>query len=838
MHAAIYARVSTERQGRQQTIDSQLEALRTWARQQGHELTDEHVFRDEGASGSRLDRPGLDALRDAVRDAAIDILAVLSPDRLARKYAYQVLLLEEFRRAGCEVVFLHHPISDDPNDQLLLQIQGAIAEYERAVLRERFRRGKLQKARAGCWLAGRPPYGYRYVPRRETVPGYLVVEETEAELVRLLYGWLVEERMTIRQIVKRLNAGPWFPRSGRHPWSPTTVHHILSHPVYTGTGYANQYAYVPPKKPRRPGRRGDIATCRQLKPKEEWIPIPAPVIIDQAYWDRAQAQLAVNAKLSFRHNTKYSYLLRCLLTCGTCGLAMFGRTYKARARQAERRCYCCHGKDCIVSARESVCPARPVQAAELEAAVWEHVVGLLGDPAQLAAQFTRCVTAGTDDDVAHGADEQLAARWRRLERQEARLLDAYQAEVIDLAELAARRRQLGQQRDALERQRAEQQRRRQRHRQTQEVLSSLAAFVDRLQARLHAASLADQRAILELVIDRIIVHADTGSLEIRHVIPLRSPSSGRAKPAVLDAQLRSDGVNPTTLMSRRREDLLERLPEAERAIADRQLGCDRQATGLQPDQQLPPTLGTLSRADLEADQLLLALGRSADDHQHALGLGLQARLQVDAIGPEIDIAPGRQVALLPALVLGLPVAPQPGDHRRREVRGVLAEESGERFLEVAGRDPAQVQDRQQRVDAPAAPCPARQNPRREADPIAGRGAVAHLHPPYLDRADPGLDGPLRAIAVADDAGPPIGEPLVRHRRQEGFGLRLDRLGEQAPRTCAQHCGQWVIHRLGLRETDNGAILVHGVSLRLEVLAGWLPASIRRLPQTVVTQLPP
>ena len=679
MHAAIYARVSTERQGRQQTIDSQLEALRTWARQQGHELTDEHVFRDEGASGSRLDRPGLDALRDAVRDAAIDILAVLSPDRLARKYAYQVLLLEEFRRAGCEVVFLHHPISDDPNDQLLLQIQGAIAEYERAVLRERFRRGKLQKARAGCWLAGRPPYGYRYVPRRETVPGYLVVEETEAELVRLLYGWLVEERMTIRQIVKRLNAGPWFPRSGRHPWSPTTVHHILSHPVYTGTGYANQYAYVPPKKPRRPGRRGDIATCRQLKPKEEWIPIPAPVIIDQAYWDRAQAQLAVNAKLSFRHNTKYSYLLRCLLTCGTCGLAMFGRTYKARARQAERRCYCCHGKDCIVSARESVCPARPVQAVELEAAVWEHVVGLLGDPAQLAAQFTRCVTAGTDDDVAHGADEQLAARWRRLERQ---------------------------------------------------------------------------------------------------------------------------------------------------------------ATGLQPDQQLPPTLGTLSRADLEADQLLLALGRSADDHQHALGLGLQARLQVDAIGPEIDIAPGRQVALLPALVLGLPVAPQPGDHRRREVRGVLAEESGERFLEVAGRDPAQVQDRQQRVDAPAAPCPARQNPRREADPIAGRGAVAHLHPPHLDRADPGLDGPLRAIAVADDAGPPIGEPLVRHRRQEGFGLRLDRLGEQAPRTCAQHCGQWVIDRLGLRETDNGAILVHGVSLRLEVLAGWLPASIRRLPQTVVTQLPP
>jgi len=146
MRAAIYARVSTERQERQQTIDSQLTALRDWARAQTHALAEVHVFRDEGYSGSRLDRPGLDGLRDAVRDAAIDVVAVFSPDRLARKYAYQVLLLEEFRRAGCEVVFLHHPISDDPNDQLLLQIQGAIAEYERAVLAERFRRGKLQKA--------------------------------------------------------------------------------------------------------------------------------------------------------------------------------------------------------------------------------------------------------------------------------------------------------------------------------------------------------------------------------------------------------------------------------------------------------------------------------------------------------------------------------------------------------------------------------------------------------------------------------------------------------------------------------------------------------------------
>src|SRR5918912_2349380 len=177
MRAAIYARVSTERQERQQTIESQGTARRAWALDEGHELAAEHVFRDEGYSGSRLDRPGLDGLRDVVRDGMVEIVAVLSPDRLARKYAYQVLLLEELRRAGCQVVFLHHPISDDPNDQLLLQIQGAVAEYERAVLNERFRRGKLHKARNGQYLGSNPPYGYRYLPKRtDGMPGQLVVE--------------------------------------------------------------------------------------------------------------------------------------------------------------------------------------------------------------------------------------------------------------------------------------------------------------------------------------------------------------------------------------------------------------------------------------------------------------------------------------------------------------------------------------------------------------------------------------------------------------------------------------------------------------------------------------
>ena len=547
MRVAVYARVSTERQERQQTIDSQLDALRSWAASNRHLLDDGHVFRDEGYSGARLDRPGLDALRDAVRDGAVELVAVLSPDRLARRYAYQVVLLEEFRRAGCEVAFLHHPISQDPNDQLLLQIQGAIAEYERAVLGERFRRGKLQKARDGRYITGRAPYGYRYVPRRDDAPGRLLVDEREAELVRTLYGWLIDERMTIRQILKRLNAGPYLPRSGRHAWSPSTVHHILADPIYAGTAYANRYTYVPAAKPRRTGaqrspRTGE-ATCRRLKPREQWIAVPVPALVDAETRDRAQAQLARNAALSFRNNAKHDYLLRCLLTCEACGLAMYGITRAATARLPQRQYYECHGKDCILSARTSVCPSRAIKAETIERAVWEHVAGLLAEPAQLLAQFNRLAAAEAGSPRDQAVEQRLRSRLERIARADARLLDAYQAEAIDLAELAERRRQLARERQDVERQQEERTRLRQQRLQAETVRTDLVEFCGRMRSRLEQASFADKQAILQLLIERIIV--GNGRLEIRHVIPLRPPPpGGRSAPP---ERLRSDGVDGPAL---------------------------------------------------------------------------------------------------------------------------------------------------------------------------------------------------------------------------------------------------------------------------------------------------
>ncbi len=540
MRAAIYARVSTERQERQQTIGSQVFALRGWAAAAGHVLAEAHVFQDEGYSGSRLDRPALDALRDAVRDAAVDVVAVFSPDRLARKYAYQVLLMEEFRRIGCEVVFLHHPISDDPNDQLLLQIQGAIAEYERAVLAERFRRGKLQKAREGHIISSKVPYGYRYAARNGAVPARLVVDEAEAAMVRQLYSWVLQDGLTIRQCMKRLNAGPWVTRSGRKQWSSSVVHHILTDPVYVGTAYANRFEYAVPRQPRRRSRRGAERTSRRPRPPEQWIAIPAPPLIAQRTSDAVAAALARNAQLSFRRNKKHDYMLRCLLKCGRCGLGIHGCYFPGHGGRAGRRYYRCAGTDALTTARAAKCPRARIEAEPLEQAVWAHVAGLLRDPAQLRAQFERFLAEAEGAGAEDAAGLKLRARLDRLDRADQRLLEAYQAEVISLDELSGQRRALAEQRHLAEQQHERLLRLRDQRLQAREALASLAAFSEHVGDRLDTAGPGERQAILRLVIERIIVHDDT--LEIQHVIPLRGQPPGHQLNHPDEGGLRSDCV--------------------------------------------------------------------------------------------------------------------------------------------------------------------------------------------------------------------------------------------------------------------------------------------------------
>lgn len=205
---ALYARVSSDQQAEAGTIGSQVAALRARVAEDGLRLPAEREFLDDGFSGATLVRPALEHLRDLAAEGSIDRLYVHSPDRLARKYAYQALLLDEFRAAGVEVVFLNHALGQSPEDELLLQVQGMVAEYERAKILERSRRGKRHGARIGSVsvLSG-APYGYRYIRKDEGggAARYEIVLD-EARVVRQVFSWIGQDRLTIGEVARRLNS--------------------------------------------------------------------------------------------------------------------------------------------------------------------------------------------------------------------------------------------------------------------------------------------------------------------------------------------------------------------------------------------------------------------------------------------------------------------------------------------------------------------------------------------------------------------------------------------------------------------------------------------------------
>jgi site-specific DNA recombinase len=294
---AIYARVS-DPNAPEGTIASQVAALEARLAQDGVRLEPECRFVDDGYTGATLVRPALERLRDAVAAGALDRLYVHCPDRLARHYAYQVLLIDEFRRAGVEVVFLNRAIGTSPEDDLLLQVQGMVAEYERAKIRERSRRGKRHAAAQGVInvLSG-APYGYHYVNRHAGggAARYEVREE-EAAVVRQIFRWIGQ--LSIDAVCRRLQQLGQLTRTGKTRWDRKTIWGILRNPAYIGSAAfgKTRVATTPTRlrpirgaveQPRHASRVSDV-------PAEEWIRVPVPALVEPELFDAVQAQLAEN----------------------------------------------------------------------------------------------------------------------------------------------------------------------------------------------------------------------------------------------------------------------------------------------------------------------------------------------------------------------------------------------------------------------------------------------------------------------------------------------------------------------------------------------------------------
>jgi len=235
---AIYVRVSTERQSQAQTIEQQVDRLQEHLKAEGQALSDNQIFRDDGYSGASLNRPGLDQLRDQVKRACFERVLITSPDRLARRFVHQILLIEEWERTGCQVEFLDRPMSQDPHDQLLLQIRGAVAEYERVLIAERMRRGRQLKLRSGTLLPWTlPPYGYRSSPDCPRDPSGVRIETVEAASVQELFARYLEPRGTLLNLAKYLLDLQLPSPRGNPRWSAASLRGILTNPAYTGKLY-------------------------------------------------------------------------------------------------------------------------------------------------------------------------------------------------------------------------------------------------------------------------------------------------------------------------------------------------------------------------------------------------------------------------------------------------------------------------------------------------------------------------------------------------------------------------------------------------------------------------
>lgn len=346
LQVALYARVSTAHQQQECTISSQVHSLQAYIHQQDWSLLPEHQFLDEGSSGARLDRPALDRLRDAAQRGEFDAVVVLAPDRLARNYAHQWLLIEEFEKLHTPLIFLQNPFGDTPQGKLLTQMQGMIAEYERAQIAERTRRGRLEKARRGEFMPwAYHCYGYTYLPKRHGCAPQVMIEPGQAAVVRQMYDALVEEQLSCRQITKRLNhAGVPTPTGRNLVWHAATVRSILTNRVYAGTARYNYRQPVLPRYRKTPQHQlHHLKTGRCYRPPSEWLWSQAPAIISVELFDKAQLQLQRNAAAARKmyQPTSRRYLLRTLLKCGQCGLAMTCIRQRSACKKYEYLYYAC-----------------------------------------------------------------------------------------------------------------------------------------------------------------------------------------------------------------------------------------------------------------------------------------------------------------------------------------------------------------------------------------------------------------------------------------------------------------------------------------------------------------
>jgi site-specific DNA recombinase len=527
--AAIYARVSSDKQREENTIASQTSALIAFAREQNCDVPAEWVIEDDGYSGASLLRPGLERLRDLAAEGLIQVALVYAPDRLSRRYAHQILLIEEFARAGVEILFIRSKRAATPEDELLLQFQGMIAEYERAQILERSRRGKRHRARQGqvSVLSG-APFGYRYRRKTDHSAAYYEIDEEQARVVRWVYELYTAQGRSIGAITRQLYERQIPTAKGVGRWERSTVWAMLRNPAYKGTACFGKTRIAPRMRVTRPLRLRGGATPRNSAnhelPRADWIEIPVPPIICEETFALAEERLESNKKHAPRRTITPS-VMQGLASCAKCGYGL----YRTSARSSARVIYYyrCLGSDGWRRLGGPVCDNRPVRQDLLDEVVWKEVVRLLEDKSLIEGELDRRLKAARNADPTQRREDTLRRDLARCRKCIERLLTAYQESLLSLEELRNRMPDLRGREQAclLELQAIEDQ---SKEREIcLRLAESVMSFLSRLRSSAETLDISERQRVLRLLVNEVLVGDD--KIVIRHSIPMpHEPSGGKS----------------------------------------------------------------------------------------------------------------------------------------------------------------------------------------------------------------------------------------------------------------------------------------------------------------------
>jgi len=525
---ALYARVSSHRQAEHQTIDSQKQSLINRIDKDGFSLDESMIFCDDGFSGAELHRPALEVLRDRVAASLIDRVYVLSADRLARKHAHQAILIEEFKKAQCEIVFCDHDgLGATAESNLLLQIQGVIAEYEREKILERTRRGKRHSAKQGNpSVFSSAPYGYKYIkPVGESSRAYWQVDETESEHVKMIFHWSGIERMSLAAICRELERRQIKTRTGLDIWCSSTIRDMLKNPAYVGQARYGRTRLVPRKTGNR-AKRGDPAIPLRAKvsedtQQEEQIVIAVPAIIEQSLFNAAAEVLMENRSKMRQRRSGSTYMLSGLVVCGHCGSAYCART---NSKNCAYFYYRCIGREKRSRLRGVSCSNGAIRGSELEGYVWNDVCELLSDKDRLSREFARRQTCSVD--FAHEiseAESQVSQTQSRINR----LIDAFENGLIDKPELEPRLKKLREEKARHQWSVASLKQQSNDLSNAASIAEAMERFSESIAGTLTTASADTRRELCKLLIKRVEIRQE--EIEIVYKVPQRpfdqSPAS-------------------------------------------------------------------------------------------------------------------------------------------------------------------------------------------------------------------------------------------------------------------------------------------------------------------------